>query len=234
MRFQGFLLIILISSIYGCSATSGTTLYAPDYKQRTDSMATVAVMPLKLNLFQIQAGGNVELIDEWRDEAQSLMQGAIKDNLDQLGMRPVFAEKDYLRQYHLSLWRKYRALYESVTAAALLHGFDLTALPSKQENFDYTVGPGIQELARLFDADALLFVYGTDNTNTAGRNWVAAANLGLVNYGYDSLIMALVDGKTGDFLWLKRSAPYTNMNLRDAQFVEKTTEWMFADFNMSQ
>lgn len=224
--------MIMAFALTGCAATGGTTLTAPDYARRRPQLRTVAVMPLKLNLFQVQAGGNAELIDEWRDEAQALLSAAVTKRLEEEeGLNLVFAEQDYLLQYYQPLWRKYRALFETVTGAAMRHGFDVTAFPSKVSGFDYTLGPGAAELAKLFNADALLFVYGTDNTSTAGRKWVAAANLGLVDYGYDSMIMALIDAETGDYLWLKRSAPFENLNLRSATDVERTVEWMFADFS---
>ncbi len=231
MTFRAFTLLLMVFVLMGCAAGGATTLYTPDYAGRRQPVRTVAVMPLQLNLVQIQAGGNAELIDEWRAEAGDLMRDELEAALKARGLHPVLADQDYLRQFHHPLWRKYRALFETVTAAALTYGFDLTAFPTKVENFDYTLGTGTAELAALFDADALLFVYGTDNTSTAGRKWVAAANLGLVDYGYDSLVMALVDAESGDYLWLKRTPPYENMNLRDAQFVNRTVTWMFEDFS---
>lgn len=232
MPRSGIFLIIITFALTGCAATGGTTLTTADYARLRPQLRTVAVMPLKLNLIQVQAGGNAELIDEWRDEAAELMTAALTRQLaEEQGLQPVFAEEDYLRQYHQPLWRRYRSLFETITGAALRHGYGVTALPSKTEHLDYTLGPGISELAALFDADALLFVYGTDNTSTAGRKMVAMANLGMVDYNYDSLVMALVDARSGDYLWLKRSAPLENMNLRDAPFVERTVEWMFTDFS---
>lgn len=233
MSFRGISLILLIAALSGCAAATGggTALYTPGYSARRQQVRTVAVMPPQLNLFQVQAGGNAELIDEWRDEAGVLMREALTKAIEEQGLRPVFAEQDYLRQYYPELWRKYRALFEAVTTAALLHGLDATAFPAKVAHFDYTLGEGAAELAALFDADALLFVYGTDNTSTAGRKMVAAANLGLVEYGYDSMIIALIDAGSGDYLWLKRSLPFESLNLREAQNVNRTVQWMFADFS---
>ncbi|MBZ0167158.1 MAG: hypothetical protein K8I00_10170 [Candidatus Omnitrophica bacterium] len=231
MPRHGLYLTLLAFLLTGC-VTSGTSLRVPDFAQRREPLRTVAVMPLRLNLFQVQAGGNAELIDEWRDEATGLMTAALDEHLGKgQGLNLTFAEKDYLNQYHAVLWRKYRGLFETVAGAATVHGFDGTAFPAKVANFDYTLGPGAAELAAVFDADALLFVYGTDYTTTMGRKWVAAANLGLVEAGFDGLLMALVDGRSGDLLWLKRSQPYENQNLRDAREVDRIITWMCLDIS---
>ena len=168
MPRYGIYVTIMVCFLSGC-ATGGTTLQVNDLSVRRDRVRSVAVLPMRLDLFRVQAGGNAELIDEWRTEANTHLTAALQAELGgPRGWELTFAEKEYLRQYHTALWRKYRVLFETVAGAAILHGSDITAFPAKMENFDYTLGPGVAELAEVFNADALLFVYGTDYITTTG------------------------------------------------------------------
>lgn len=188
-------------------------------------------MPLEVQMYQLQAGGTAELMDEWNDEVRA----DIKDSLQKyLGsaydLDLTFIDEAQLKKNHRDLWRKYKVLYETVATSALIHSFDITAFPSKKKNFDYTLGAGIENLAKPLGADALLFVYGSDYIQTTGRRIVAAVNLYMLEFGADTLTMGLIDGKTGDILWFKRSEPATEFNLRDHAQLEETIRWMTKDF----
>lgn len=223
-------MVILFSGVFlsGCTATSR---HSPHFAQSVRPSMTVAVMPLEVRMYELQAGGTAELMDEWNTEVRA----DIKDSLQKYlgaahGLNLIFIDEEQLKKNHRDLWRKYKVLYETVAASALVHSFDITAFPSKKKNFDYTLGAGTEELAGSLGADALLFVYGSDYIETAGRKLVAAVNLYMLEFGADTLTMGLVDGKTGDILWFKRSEPVTEFNLRDRAQLDETIKWMTKDF----
>ena len=72
-----------------------------------------------------------------------------------------------------------QALFEAVSASVLLHTYSRSTwirkydsdqtFPEKLKNFDYSLGPEVQRLAKLANADALLFTSGVDHISTGGR-----------------------------------------------------------------
>lgn len=182
-------------------------------------------------MYQIQAGGTAELMDEWKAEVLGALKLSLEKNLGsayELNLK--FIDEDELKKDQGEVWRKYKALYQAVATSALIYSFDITAFPAKKKNFDYTLGTGIERLAKPLGADALLFVYGSDYIETTGRKLVSAVNLFMLEFGADTLTMGLVDGTTGDILWFKRSEPAVVFNLRDHRQLDETIKWMTDDF----
>ncbi|MGE0267554.1 MAG: hypothetical protein AB7S78_03730 [Candidatus Omnitrophota bacterium] len=221
-------LLLIVFFLSGCTATSR---HAPHFKQSVRPSMTVAVLPMEVQMYQIQAGGTAELMDEWKVEVREAMKLSLEKYFgDAYNLKLKFIDENGLKKDHREVWRKYKALYEAVATSALIHSFDITAFPSKKKNFDYTLGTGIEQLSKPLGADALLFIYGSDYIETTGRKLVAAVNLFMLEFGADTLTMGLVDGSTGDILWFKRSEPAVEFNLRDSRQLDETIKWMTDDF----
>ena len=77
-------------------------------------------------------------------------------------------------------------------------------LPSKGENFDWSLGPGVASIGQQHDADYALFVHYRDYQASGGRVafaiLAAAAGVG-VPMGGEMGFASLVDLKTGDIVW---------------------------------
>ena len=82
---------------------------------------------------------------------------------------------------------------------------DQKAWRHKLERFDLTLGSGLSFLANRTGADTALFVVANSVVPTAGRKTAAffSAMLGGTGAtGYSSLLVGLVDCRSGDLLWI--------------------------------
>ena len=95
---------------------------------------------------------------------------------------------------------------------------------ASKKNFDYTLGPDAATLVEGIGADAFLIVVATDYVETGGR--VALIVLGVLasvvagapvgpTMSPTSVILALVEARTGSILWFNQVA--SGANLRDPQ-----------------
>ena len=89
----------------------------------------------------------------------------------------------------------------------LTHYFGGMKLPSKGENFDWSLGPGVASIGQQHDADYALFVHYRDYQASGGRVafavLAAAAGVG-VPMGGEMGFASLVDLKSGDIVWFNR------------------------------
>jgi hypothetical protein len=104
------------------------------------------------------------------------------------------------------LMSDYRKLFKTVADSVIKHRlFALDPLPTKEEKFDWTLGPGAEKLGMLGGGDYGLFFYTFDSYESASRRTarLIASALGNdapaeVNMGY----AGLVDLKTGNLVWI--------------------------------
>lgn len=91
-------------------------------------------------------------------------------------------------------------LHGAVGASILYY----SALPTKKDGFDWTLGEGAQAISSAYDADYALFVTGRGSYASGGR---VATMIGLslvgvsVPLGGQNIIASLVDLKTGQVVW---------------------------------
>ncbi len=191
-------------------------------------------MPPSVNLYQLAVGGATQLIDEPPEAAKQLVATAIEAELRRhadIVFKPFPSPSaGHLTSSDLSAaeiraeLEETQALFDAVSAEVLLHTYpsdpDQT-FPEKLTNFDYSLGPEVQRLAKVADADALLFISGIDYISTGGRKaliglsvvvglFLAAASAGgggggrvglVVPPGLTVISVGLVDATTGDLLW---------------------------------
>ena len=82
-----------------------------------------------------------------------------------------------------------------------------SALPTKKDKFDWTLGPDAAVLGEEYDADYALFVYMRDSFASSGRMAVilVGALFGVgVPGGQQIGFASLVDLRTGQILWFNR------------------------------
>ena len=61
-------------------------------------------------------------------------------------------------------------LHQAVGLSVIRHKFiPALALPHKQEVFDWTLGDGVKQLKKEFDADYAMFLFVRDSYASAGR-----------------------------------------------------------------
>jgi hypothetical protein len=115
---------------------------------------------------------------------------------------------------------------------AMVHHFGTTRLPSKEKTFDWSLGPGVLELAEEHDADYALFVFYRDEQASGGRvamAVLAAAVGGYVTTGGEYGFASLVDLRSGDIVWFNIVGAGSG-ELRDAAGAQAAVNTLFKNF----
>ena len=203
----------------------------PQLQEKVHSIKTVAIMPPSIKLYALSIGGNTQLMDEPTAPAEQIVAAAIEKELGRHAgviFKPfpsptaiLETRRDLAAGEIRAELEDTQALFEAVSASVLLHTYrndpDQT-FPEKLKNFDYSLGPEVQWLAKLANADVLLFISGVDHISTGGRKAVMSGVALLCTAGFlvnpiqaamclaslsgkAILRVALVDATTGALLW---------------------------------
>jgi hypothetical protein len=129
-----------------------------------------------------------------------------------------------------------QALFDAVDASIIIHTYGPLEqrFPEKIEDFDYTLGPEVKELAE--QADALLLVSCVDHISSEGRKvlMVTAAILGVyVQGGITAVSIALVDANSGSMLWYNFKGSGGAHDLRDPESAKSLVKDVLKDFPFS-
>jgi hypothetical protein len=99
-------------------------------------------------------------------------------------------------------------LHEAVGNSIMIHTyFAGYNLPTKKDNFDWSLGEGIQRINERYDAHAALFIFIRDSYASPGRKaaMVFGALAGIsITGGFQTGFASLIDLQTGDVLWFGR------------------------------
>jgi hypothetical protein len=217
--------LILAGLLISACATAPRYRVHPQLNSKIKNVRTITVIPLKVDVYQVTAGGVKEKMDEWCTQAKRNVLTAIENELE---LRPLLNIKSFPETF-MSDDRKFNleqtgALFNAINSSIIFHtyGQPVHRFPEKIENFDYTLGPEVRQLSD--QADALLFVRGVDSIATAGRKAVQAGSviLGALvgvqvtpNLGVTAVNLALVDADTGDVLWYNFHASAGDHDLRN-------------------
>lgn len=247
-----FLYMSILAIMAGCAPHFRAH---PQVQEKVTSIKTVAIMPPNIKVYR-GVGADARLMDEETAAARHAVAAAIEKELGRhagVVFKPFPSPsaipaagngltaagfKDELEDT--------QALFERVNASILVHTYGSVAMGSrfeeKLENFDYSLGPEVQRLAKLANADALLFISGGDFRYsgghkaltglialafflpTAGRSTTFLADLA----GPTFFSVALVDGTTGALLWYNTTIEKSR--LTNSNSVTLTLWWLFHDF----
>jgi len=197
----------VIASLFAVVMVSGCVV--TENVQTIDRLESVAenprviLMPPDIKYYLLTAGGVPEPNKEWTDAAQANFTAAIIDFSESMGSDLKIIDPDNIGETEI----EYEALHSAVGITILNHHFGLVKLPSKAngEVFDWSLGPGIQQLAEQHDADYGLFVFYRDYQASGGRvafAILAAAAVGAaVPLGAEQGFASLVDLRSGDIVW---------------------------------
>lgn len=222
----------LVFFITGC-ASFNYTKQSVNYQERIPKVKKIAVMPIDFKMFRVNTGGTTEEIDEWTQKVKANIKQSLQKSLGTNQIEVKFVDETTLKNEHYDLWFSQKGLFEAVATSALNHAYPgYNAFEDKIKNFDYTLGVEVEELSKVVDADALLFIQGFDTIRSTGRFWMEvfqAAVVGVYYTYYSNLKMGLVDGKTGDLLWFKFNNILQERDYRNEKQVEKDIKWFTED-----
>jgi hypothetical protein len=231
----------------GCVPAAVSYRANPRLQQQSQQIHTVSLLPPKVKVYQIDAGGVREEITEWSIQAQTNVVSAL-DNQLRTNMKTevkIVSEESLIEEKERA--EDTRALYGAVSAMILLHTYPNPNSPGhffeeKLNNFDYSLGTEVGGLAK--GAEALLFLDAQDHVWTAGRQALQALGVILgvgagvatgvviipVMSGGTNVKAALVDGRTGDVLWINAVGSGAGKDLRDWASASEMVGQLFKDF----
>lgn len=185
--------------------TTARTITARDARfVRSQPMRIVVLRP-DVEVGSIGIGGVEELNADWTVAARSNLARQIEAQQHAIGNEVVFLPEQ--EGENGKLVAEYGALFRIVAQAAADHRTIRAArLPTKRDRFDWTLGPGAAKLAAIGGGDYALFVKTHDAFGTGGRKAFRLLTGGLMSVilqgsGIHRSFAALVDLRTGDFVW---------------------------------
>jgi hypothetical protein len=217
----------------------------PQFQVQGQHIRTVELLPPEVQVYQIDAGGVREEIEEWSNQARTNIIVAMQNELqNRTGMSLTIVDENSLEE-EKALLEDTRALYNAVGLTILLHTYHPNTayiFEEKLKNFDYSLGSEVQDLVE--QGEALFLVNATDHVWTGGRQALQALGVilgvgasvatGVVIIpslgGGTSLSAALVDSHTGDILWFNAVNHGAGTDLRNPESTKAFVSELFNGF----
>ena len=227
MKIGTKMLYILVGCLFlsACATAPASYRTSPQLNEKLKTTKTLTVVPLEIEVCELGTGGIREKIDQWCVAAKNNVMTAIHKELE---LKPMLFVKPFhetrLSEDQIANLEETRALFNAVNTSILIHTYGLPEqrFPDKIENFDYSLGNEIGELAQ--EVDALLVVKCLDIIPTTGKKALETGKLILgalagiampMNMGGHSVTMALVDAKSGSIIWYNQQGSGFSADLRD-------------------
>lgn len=224
--FFAGLMVAAFGLLSGCASTQVRTATDPAGKPLALAGTVVLIEP-DIELAELGAGGMAEPRKEWTNTARLLYPQAARETLAThgIGMAPDFVlpadagPDNRLRQLTL--------LSQAVSMSILRYGRGRGpgTLRNKHGKFDWSLGPGAQELRKATGADYGLFTYIRDTYASGGRQAMRVAGLlllgGDIGGGMQIGVASLVDLRTGQVVWHNLLIDQTG-DLRNLQGARET------------
>ena len=128
--------------------------------------------------------------------------------------------------------RRYEKLHAAVGNTILQNYFGTNKLPSKAGGFDWSLGPGVQEIAERYSADYAMFVFYRDYQSSGGRVAMSVLAFAVAGAGMPTQaefgFASLVDLKSGDVVWFNKVTGGVG-ELREANGAAAVVTTLFKD-----
>jgi hypothetical protein len=220
-RFISTSSVLIALLCVGCITTYREV---PQFNERFGEIRTVTLVPPKVAVYTITAGGVIEEVSEWTQSAHQLLTAELEREIQERGnleFVPYYEQvadeesvADDANSGEVEGWTPLEenwALFEAAAMAIYQHTYDPNqTFKQRKENFDYTLGSESSALVEGLGVDAFLIVVATDYVETAGRQAlkIFGALVSGVTGAYvgpkaspTHVVLALVEARTGDILW---------------------------------
>jgi len=172
--------------------------------------APIVLFAPSVAVYELGAGGQMALKQDWTDAAHGHVLNAIEAALAAGKATvvpyqpPEVAER---RAAHMQVTKVHTLVAQTIVRHE--YGGDKLRLPSKAGRFDWSVGPGAEVIRQdNAEADYALFVEFIEGHSSGGRvavNVAAAVLGGPIITGAQTGVASLVDLRTGDVVWFHRN-----------------------------
>lgn len=219
-------MVVVLLSMSGCVGTSQSQI--TDLR-RERSEPRILLMPLDVELSELNAGGTQEPNAEWTKAALQHIDTALRGELAARNSRLVGYTFDPNNADEVQLVKLNGAVGTTILMNQVGPGL---ALPSKRDQFDWSIGPEVQSLAQRTDADYGLLLYVRDSYTTAGRAavFVLSAMFGVrAPLGEQVGFAMLVDLRSGNVVWFNRLLRRGG-DLRTQELARETVQSLMTGF----
>lgn len=215
----------------GCATTQNVQQI--DRLESVGENPKILLMPPDIRYYLLTTGGVPEPNAEWTEAAQENFASAVLDYAAARGTDIKFLDEQNLSPQEI----QYEQLHSAVGMTVLMNHFGYLKLPSKDGEFDWTLGPGVAEIGDQHDADYALFTYYRDHQASGGRiafailamaASAAAGGSAAPSMGSEVGFASLVDLKTGDIVWFNVVNAGAG-ELRDKEGAVITVNTLFKD-----
>ena len=230
-----WLALVAAVAITGCATSNTTTVHETlSEPQARPLPRKLLLLPAEVRVHEVSAGGVVEKVDDWTQSASAHAMAYLREVGAARGYELI--ESPRLSAEDRAVLDEHIALYSLVAGSAYFaQHAGIAAWRERGKQFDYSLGPGLKDLAAHTGADAAVVVVGTDYISSSGRKMAmlfgvllgAAAGTVIVPQGGVAFIsVGLVDLRTGDLLWFDtQQSP--NIDLRNEPDVRKAMDAIF-------
>lgn len=209
-----------------------------EFASRWAEVRTVTLIPPKIAVFAMSAGGVEEEVLDWTEHADRQVSAAIEQEVSgrlgrtfvpyagRLSPHGLAAPTRNGKRERYSEAEQAWLLFEAVKDAALRHTYDpAQTFPTRLEDFGYTLGPGVQALLDGTEADACVLAIAGDHVATADRAALIAAGVvtAPLTLSYAgpaatpaNLVLAVVDTRSGEILFFS-NVSMPSADLRSAE-----------------
>lgn len=217
--------------VAGC-ATTATQTYVPELR-RSSPDPRIVLMPLDVELMEMDMGGVLEPKPEWTAAARRFITEEIRAEKSRQGFTlQEFPEDLQGPPEEQELIDQLVKVHAAVGRAIRQNRKPFQQLRSLGEKPQWSLGEEVRILREKTGADYALFVHVRDSYASDGRKLVmvagAALKTGLMG-GIQSGFASLVDLKTGDIVWFNQLGRAVG-DLRTREPATETVKLLMKDF----
>ncbi len=195
-RVAGALVAVLV---LGSCAVSNPRSFTGRFEAPAENSRVLLMTP-DIQLALLTAGGVPEPRADWSTQGRDNLASGVSAFIERNGHRAAALDPTTAMDGRVGqIIRLHGAVSQSIG-----NGLYVMALPTKKDTFEWTLGPGVQELGTTYEADYALFVSGQGTFASGGRvaTAVALSMLGVgVTLGSQVVTASLVDLRTGNVIW---------------------------------
>lgn len=190
---------------------------------------TLLVKP-DVELKILMASGMTETRADWSRSAEENLANALSSALQARGGQvDIMDLNTELSPRQVQLVK----LNDAVVSTSLQYDYYSSNLPTREDVFDRSIGPGAAELGGDSGADYALMVKAAGSYSSAGKVAMNIAMLALgggVQIGGQQLYASLVDLETGDIVWSNLASAAVDADMREADGAARLVDSVLKDF----
>jgi hypothetical protein len=203
-----------------------------DFAPAKQSGNRIILLRPDIGVTELTTGGLDETKADWANAARSSMVKAMKDAMEDRGQTMV--EMPDLKGKEAEILNNYRALFKIVAEQAIGNNlFPSDPLPLHKGRFNWTLGPGISDLARQAGGGDFALIFQTTDSYRSNSRGSAEAVASVMQESIPQLlhhgVAALVDLKSGDIVWMMLDGKMSG-DVRTADGAVRRTSELLREF----